>query len=362
MRQIDFQARWDQSNSYLQPGIFSGLDFFLSPLHALCRKLIMPVSGFDQEDVRRIDQYWRRKWEPEILDSDPHGLHLHYEAIVLNLTSPDGVPIQGTLYRHRRAPTLDVPTVICVQPNAQLSRSDGWDWILKKGAISPQPFNVIVFDYRNCGTSGGTLKNLSDPVIDAETVYQAAVEALHLSEQNIRFLGFSMGGAISAKLAANHPLSGRYVSLNSFNSLGNVIRYAPVFDQVIERIQIPECLKSISGFVRMILGPILSCVGWGLNVTEALEKIKQRTLFVYHPQDPLIPEAAAAVTGVALTAQQAANQVVKLQFKPTVRMSPDDFNHHVAPLSLYEDGRGLSASRRIINYILGNDVFAQRAR
>ncbi|MBS0603558.1 MAG: alpha/beta fold hydrolase [Verrucomicrobia bacterium] len=368
MRQIDFQARWNESNSHLQADIFTRMAGTLfAPITSLCRQLIMPTTGFPRELVERVDQIWQNKWEGDAdlartspLGADPTRLRTHYEPIVLNLTTPDGINIKGTLYRHRRGASMDIPTILCCQPNGQLARDSGWDWLLKKGCASPQPFHVITFDYRQCGASRGTLHRLKDLVIDADTVYQAAKDSLNISERNLHHLGFSMGGAVSAMLADKHPLSGRCTNLNSFDCLENVIKNSPMIGDVIARFPIPAFLASCSGFIRSFIGPIIAWLGWGLDARGALERIKQRTLFMYHPQDPLIPPAAAAVNAASLTPLQAATQVVQLQFKPTIRCEYPGFNHHAGPLMLYQDASGLNASKRIVNFILGRDLFAQR--
>lgn len=366
MEQINFQARWDQTNSHLQSGSFENLkNFLLSPVQSLCRSMIMPATQLSSDQIAQVDRLWLQRWEDPAsaatIAADALLLRTHYEPIVLHLTAPDGTEINGTLYRHRRSNTIDIPTLICCQPNGGIARGGAYDWLLKKGCKSPQPFNVISFDYRSCGASRGTLRGLKELQLDAETVYQAAKETLHISERNLHPIGFSMGGAVSASLAANHPLSGRAANIKSFDSLENTIRLSPAVKQIIDRLPLPSFLNSLlsSDLMRSLLAKAASLIGWGFDVRQALDQIKERTLFIYHPEDSLIPETAAAFNAIAVNQRNAA-QVVKMQFKPTITCRSSEVDHHNMPLLLYQDENGLNASKKIVNFILGRDLFRQQ--
>ncbi len=391
-----FQASWNKCNAYLQPSLQKivkssdhtciqkfilfalrirdfMIDFFLMPIQWIGRKAVVPCSH-PPKQYALMDQSWENVWKipQHRLNSDsPEKWVLvgeAYRSVSLDLRTPDNVKIHSTFYRYIKNghSNLDIATIICFNPNdgfahdSQLLKfdpSDGfahdssWDWLLKKGAISPVPFHLVVFDYRN-----HKLNRFEKLILDADAVYQAV--ASFISEKNIHFIGYSLGGAISVQVASMHPESGRVINRQSFSNLTAVMQYS----QTVTR-KIREALpKPIANFVllptsRWLIANIFAIAGWSFDVRPALKKIENRTLCLYDPKDPMIPEKIA--TGNALSKHLYFRQNLPLSLKYGVKIACKDaeVNYHCIPLSFLRAGRDstLNATKVILNFILGTE-------
>ena len=185
MREVAFAAQWTKQNCHLQ---YHFSDIVRSPFHTPCQKVSLcfkrtmqrvrelicyPAHQFaksiivggvrdTKEQVLQVNREWRTKWETSA--SAEHALlRRAYEPEIIKATAPNGDRFEGTLYRSKRSVNRDLPTIICPNPNhGGLSRSEGWDWLLKKGAKSALPFNVLVFDYASAALQGGALHHPDD--------------------------------------------------------------------------------------------------------------------------------------------------------------------------------------------------------
>ncbi|MGE0670683.1 MAG: hypothetical protein AB7H48_12080 [Parachlamydiales bacterium] len=374
MREITFQATWTQENCHLQYNIS---DILASPFHSFCQKIYLcfnrtmqylnewigyPVHQYakqylvggmrtTREEYVSATAAWIERWEGSEASFQDRRLRLAYEPSRLMATTPDGVRIEGTLYRTLRSTNSDIPTIICTNPNwADISREEGWNWLLDKGLRSPLPFNVVVFDFRACAGQEGEIHTPDDLTLDADTFYQFAQRELHVTEPNIHFIGFCTGAQVAATLAALHPASGRLVSHNSTYNLGELLHQSPFIQEEAER-NGTSCFCIMKELVRAYI----KWSGWAMDVTKVLNEIHDRTLFLNHAEDRfVIPDLHARN---AVDPDRTA-YAASLRTKPTVEMRDPDYVAHWMPLFLCEDETGLSATKKIVNFILGQDLFA----
>jgi hypothetical protein len=375
MRQIAFQAHWTPQNCHLQShfkGIFQsqqlslyqkitlafhrileslGRHFCPPHVQSLIRYALIPSSLLTGDLSSRMEQEWIQKWEGPDAQGQWTQLRNAYTPIQMKLKTPDGIPVDGIFYQSRATAERDIPTILCFTGNGGVLYSPSWDWLLKKGMQSTQPFNVIAVNY-----AMPDLKSAKDPVICGETIFQAARESLGISEANLHFLGFSLGGAVAALVHDLHPWAGRMINYNSFDSLRGLIRSpaSPLCDMI------PHWL------LRELLAQATVPLGWNMEPKRALRQLKEKTLFIYNPQDEIIPPDATAARATASLLDsifrrhavlEASDHVIPLKLGNR-RARPS--SHHNAPLGLYEDGNGCSVSNRIVNFLLGRDIFPRR--
>jgi hypothetical protein len=364
---IEFQAKWTPENCHLQSsiwGIYKCTDltssqkttliwrriietivhiFSFGLLRYIAKSYIVLSTTYSAQTHAEVEKDWKERWIEPISIPTPSNiqqakLRETYEGIPLKLKTPDGVDVRGIFYRHMFSAGQDIPTILCFNGNGQLAHTDGWDWLLKKGCRSQQPFNVLTFDYPT-----SDLTHSRDLVAYADTLFQAA-RAQGISENNIHSLGLSLGGALSVIAAELHPLAGRVVNLKSFESLGKVITDP---EGVVGQNVRSDCL-------RRFLAKAVDAMGWSIEPATALNKLKDKTLFVYTKMDEVLPPSVTGVNAVG-EANLNPDRVIKLRLK---HWNLED--HHNAPLRNYQDENGQTASNRIVNFILGREVFPRR--
>ncbi len=367
INRVDFQVNWNAANAHLHTDVrqvwnhsesslfwkiglcfskiidsivhsaFSGAKQFVG-------RVVLPSSTESREDRAALDEQWQAFWSVDRGTLEQNDVRRTYQASQMNVTTPDGSVVTGAVYRNQRAAGQDVPTIICFNPNAMLAKTPCWDWLLQKGISNETPFNVVVFDYR----PGDILNDANECILDGDSVYQAVRDGLGVSTQNIHMIGYSLGGGISALVRESHPEAGNYVNLRSFASVGNVVKYSPMIDQVIAGQPLPECLKSscMLFVIKGIVAGLVSLLKWNIDVSSALKTIGDRALVVIHPGDPLIPPDSSPIDYVD------PSRAVRLRYKDRYTNESEDQNHHVTPLSLYQDENGLNASKRIVNSLL----------
>lgn len=370
INQVQFQANWNSSNIHLHSNVVEiwkqseepflqkvylcftkVLDWIahlvLKPAKHMCRSMVLPISNVPEAARAEVDRQWTEFWSGQGGHSPWIPLRNTYQASELNVTAPDGTEVKGAFYQHQRGVGQDVPTIICFSPNAQLAKSECWNWLLKKGITSPIPFNVVVFDYRY----GSDLTDADQCVLDGDAIVQAVHQRMGVSKNNIHMMGYSYGGGISALVRGMHQDAGNYVNLRSFGSISHVIQHSSIINQFL-----PAGLRSgwIADIVKAILGQLVGGIKWEIDVKQSIQSMGDRALVVYHPDDPIIPGAASPAEWVD------ASRAVEMRFKETVRNAPDNFDHHCAPLKYYQDANGLNVSKRILNALLGTDVFQRR--
>jgi pimeloyl-ACP methyl ester carboxylesterase len=141
-------------------------------------------------------------------------------------SAPDGVMIHALLFRANSTPKPGRKLVFFLHGNA--GAVNGW------GDLAPYytslGYDFIVMDYRGYGKSGGKIKSEKQFYTDVQTVYQQM--ALEYPEDYIAVVGFSIGTAAAAMLAARHKprlllLLAPYHSLEDM--LGRIYPFVPSF-------------------------------------------------------------------------------------------------------------------------------------
>jgi pimeloyl-ACP methyl ester carboxylesterase len=373
MRTIPFSAQWTRENCHLQDHFsdivdspyhtlgqkaslcFSralgwGSKMLCYPAHQQARNTIVGGTSDTKELVQRVTQEWVNKWEGDGIE---HALLRDaYEPIIIQGKDPNGDSIKGTFYRSKCDRNDDLPTILCPNPNlGGLSLSEGWDWLLRKGAKSDQPFNVIVFDYASAANQGGSLDSPRNLILNADTFYQFA-QNQGVSESNIHFFGFCSGTQVMASLAALHPNSGKLVSLNASYNLAELIYRSPFTSEEMEKQQI-----RFIPLMKKVVHLYLSWSRWAMDIRSDLNKISHRTLFLHHHEDRFVSPDLRCTQVVT----EHLNTSL-LKTKNNVKIEDKEYVTHWLPIFLTQDEQGLSGSKKVVNFILGKPVFHPREK
>ena len=327
---ISFTAKWDTSNSYLQDTFgckISKVCLYLFHRYAMGR--VLPATRILNERVESSKSTF-----------DDNRLINQFQRKPIEITTPDGVKLRGTFLQTPGC-NPNAPVVIFAQPNPMLHTEGAFYNILSVGREKGNQCNFILFDYRECGESEGTAIMAKDLVVDGESIYQFARDKLNVDPKDIHMMGWSFGGAVTARVKAIHPeCTGNYVNDRSFTG-------------IIETVY--ELLGR--GMLAKIACVILRFLGWeALNAGKALQTLQGKTLISYHPKDYLIKGSA-----------QLANSPYVMQ--PNIRIlelhgqeSDGINNYHAHPLAIITQNNGLRAIAEIEEVLfLGIPTSQERA-
>lgn len=295
------------------------------------------------------------------------NLQKQFEIQKHKVMTPDGVKLNLLYFRHRRGAQgtansfynslyriakritppflfsriatylpkskLTIPTVLFYQSNASISQLGIYLWLVEESVRRNKPCNFVVFDYRGVGSSQGDAKSTKDLLIDGDAALQFVKDHLKVPPHLINFYTWSLGGGVGTNVKARHPeCTGRLVSERSFSSLKDVAKSI-----------IPSALKPFLFW----LPDVAEKKGWDLRAP--LEKLKGKTMIVYHKEDPTIPYEASAHK-----AAMAANLPVESGELELIAKNPDRaIDHHFEELQNYiikENGK--RADQAIADFIL----------
>lgn len=366
MTAMRFQAIWTPSNSHLHHfcgivnsthlnvwekittlfhRIIESITRMICPTFILnkAKAKILPISRSTPEmlAIQRHDR--GHAWQGHMVMSRTQKgewdeMRKAYTAHPLQLQTPDGVVVNGFFYK-RNVRDRDIPTIICFNPSAVSSATSIWDWLLLKGSrCSQKPFNVLVFDYPT-----QSLQCSRDLIIYGETLFQFG-QSIGISEPNLHFLGYGFGGPIAASVAEMHPNAGRMVSLRAFASMESFI-----WNEADRSVQRPG---EMPFYIKWLIAKLNHAIGWGLEATNAMWKLKNKTLFLYSRHDRTIPLHIDAIHAIGVN-NIPRNQRVEMRPKKALRVGEDD--HRYSP-EFYNDLRKNLIVDRIVDFIVRQNI------
>lgn len=372
---VSFQAKWNQENltlkqsDHLPARVWRVVKEILTKVFCCCAKplfflLVLPASKYNNWEKNYFHALWTERWFGPITKEN-EVLRKHFQAIPIHLKTPEGNIVSGAFYQNKAAIGKDIPTIIYSGGNGEIfkaldpSKEEGIlessiDWLLKAQENTSQPFNVVVSDYPSCGDSTGKPTERT-AVLSADTVYQCVNKEFNISEPNIHSIGKSLGGGVSVQFMSMHPKSGRVVNSHSFRSLNAMINDTSLIPSFLSIV--PACLRCclIPSCIKKIGTSLLRLFNWKLDSESALAKIKDRTQIVYHPKDSLM-EKASLVYATLAKRGLTPKEIVTLEANTKVQEA--NLDHHNEVMDMYHDENGVPAIERIINFVLGGNVFS----
>lgn len=150
------------------------------------------------------------------LDADPKAFGCDFEDFTVR--TADGVRLEGWFVPSRWPSSA---TVLALH-GWGANRSD----ILPTVIPLAERFNLVLFDFRNHGKSGGNATSLTClEVRDLEAVVRSLRERRPDQTKAIGVVGFSMGGAVAITGAAGLPEVRAVVAESPFSSFNDIVRH-----------------------------------------------------------------------------------------------------------------------------------------
>lgn len=325
LRQKITQIVWDVLSIIILPlGIARAIGWVI---HFIAKKMILPSAWFYPNQILQ-----RAKG---IFNVCCRNLQNQFAVQKHKILTPDGVKLNAMHFKHHQA-NENTPTILFYQSNASISQLGIYLWLIEEAVRRNSVCNFVVFDYRGVGSSKGDAQSTQDLLIDGDTALQFVKDHLQVPPHLINFYTWSLGGGIGANIKAMHPeCNGLMISERSFSSLREVGEYS-----------IPSFLQPLLFWVPCAA----EREGW--NLKAPLEKMKGRTLVIYHRKDPTIPYPASAHQA-AVKANLQMEAIELYQTEEQIAQAQERIvDHHFEDLGNYYVAPGLKADQAAANFIL----------
>lgn len=155
-------------------------------------------------------------------------------------------------------------------------------------------YNVFVFNYRGVQNSSGT-PTREGLILDGEAALQYVNKGLKVPMDRITLFGHSLGGAISAQVAANNP-EVNVCNDRSFSSLSKVAHVT---------------FSEVHPLIGALASAAIRILGWNFDTVKAWKKIEGKKWVIYNSNDLTIKPKGSLYKGLKNTHQVA--QVIKLE-------------------------------------------------
>lgn len=183
----------------------------------------------------------------------PHDIQLSYEAIYFK--AQDNVELFGW---YVPAPNSRGTVLFCHGNAGNISNRLDYLEIFHRLNLS-----TFIFDYRGYGLSGG-LPSEEGTYLDAEAAWDFLVNRKGIPANRIVLYGESLGGAVAARLAAEHP-PGVLILASAFTSLPDL------------------------GAELYPLFPVHLLSRFNYNTLEYVKTVSCPTLLIHSPEDDIVP-------------------------------------------------------------------------
>ena len=157
----------------------------------------------------------------------------------VSFTASDGVPLHGWWVPADRAPRGHV---LFLHGNA----GNIGDRVPHVSLLAEAGFDVLAFDYRGYGRSGGRPSE-QGTYLDARAALAALLAHDGVAPERVLYVGESLGGAIALELALHAPPAG-LVLQSTFTSVRDMAR---VHYPAIPRAAVPDAYPSLSRIGRL---------------------------------------------------------------------------------------------------------------
>ncbi len=277
-----FEAKWTSANASLNPyagNCLSNLiqrikNYFLSFPNSFIAPYFNPITDSMYQDSSGINSGTK-----EAFYSKP-------------IITPDKAHLKVLVHVIQKG-TKDAPIALLFN-GIKVKDEESDDLHIK---LVEKGFNVVTVEHR----SSSKTRRAEDLVLDGDSVYQFVTKELGVSPEKIHFYGFSLGGAIAARVKALHPeCTGKYAGEEVRSSTYTLIKEK-------------YCIKRWGRLVKKItscasaifLAYPLYLLGWEWNGRRAYEKLQGEKGMIYH-ENSSIPSAAKIIPSYEAKSSEAA--------------------------------------------------------
>ncbi|MCH9631050.1 MAG: hypothetical protein S4CHLAM37_10630 [Chlamydiia bacterium] len=268
-------------------------------------------------------------------------LYSKYSPKPLKAKTKDGIKLCGMHFVSNRGHQANARTLIVFNGNGELYKIGSSAWLLRLLKDSPVPYNIVMFDHRETGNSSGKAHS-KGLILDGEAIYDYVNVVLDVHEDQIDLCGFSLGGAIATLVKARHSATGgALISNRSFQSLDHAVK--GVFTKL---------ANPLERFLSKIATTITKRSGWVLDPFDAWKSITSRKMVICHERDPVVAHSASMEK--ALFEDDLIDDCKHVRL---VQKNPDKNirNHHVQPLSYYNDHKGNDVEKSVLDFLLNSN-------
>jgi predicted alpha/beta-fold hydrolase len=259
-----------------------------------------------------------------------------YTPLPFTFKSADQTTLCGCHFKKSKA--LSSRALIIFGGNGELYRMGTAGWLFKLLLTAGQDFDIIMFDVRECGNSEG--KAYAQGLVeDGIAIFSHVEKTLGFAKDKIDLYGFSLGAAI-ATLVKYHfkDTQGSLINNRSFSSL----------DAAIQEIFSPLGI-SLKFFLGRQAKKLANQHAWNLSPLQAFTQITCPKLLISSHQDPVVRYRASLEKGLKDLGLLSSCDHLLLTLK---KKHSFVINHHVQPLSFYNDQHGKDAESRVLDFLL----------
>jgi pimeloyl-ACP methyl ester carboxylesterase len=212
----------------------------------------------------------------EVVDVTPTQYQLKYEDIQFK-SRGDAIPLQGWFLPSNQTNK----TVIFAHGYRKNRLQDTTPALALAKSLIEAGYQVILFDFRNSGSSGGNLTSVGEFEKDDLLGAIDWVKSNHPSQ--ISLLGFSMGGTTALLAAADEPSVVSVISDSAFSNLKVYLNdNLPTWSNLWE--------YPFTPLIMNILPPLTGLHPGRVDAYSAIDRIYPRPiLFIHSINDPDIP-------------------------------------------------------------------------
>lgn len=266
-----------------------------------------------------------------------------YTPKEITLTTPDGETLHGHFLQHKNDLSCKGIVVLLFPGAGEL---------YKKGTISSPmigtlaknevPVSYLMMDSRGINRSSG--KTTRDGLlIDADSLYQYAQDALGFDQDKIVLYGNSLGGSIASHLKAMHQESKAPLILNkTFGSL----------DEVVD-----AHVGSVSTRMSSACRWLLNQLGWTLESADQVIHLNSDVHVFYREDDGIIPLATSMKTALIKKAAEKGFSSLPKNFH-LLRMSGTEGPAHREQLTKetvhFDEGSTINAAEYLRDKVFSN--------
>lgn len=301
---------------------------------------ILLAEKFIQEMNRCFDHAWKTKgpgfsyfdintWQSRLF-SMPNVIK-SYEAIELDLKTPDGIKLGGHFFKHMNFDKPNSRIMLVFGGNGEFYKTGvTLTWLMKDlHDLKDIPISFLTVNLRGCESSEGTPSN-NGLILDADTLYQYALKQVDNDSSRIDIFGHSLGGTITTQLKSKHPNSGGLTFISR------------TFYNIIEQGKYLVARDLGGSWISRLAGKILissaKMLGWKYNNIEAAKKITDKVHIFHHELDDTIPPKTSLAQKILDEQLTEKNFVIHtMQDSVTAFRNRVHFPSHVASLDLLQE-------------------------
>ena len=344
-------------------------DYFFKLSQLISRRSILPASMFSKKQLSKIHQDFERFWNSSLpyhkqvspktfstftlgtpitlwsyyFPCEPSRKKLlnSYSRVPLKIRTFDGLNLQGHLFKKKKSGSNPSRALIVFGGNGELYKIGSAAWLFSLLEKTSYDFDIIMFDPRECGESEG-IASAASLIRDGISIFDFVRNQLKIDIDSIDLCGFSLGGAIATHVKAFYPESkGVLISNRSFQSLEKAIR---------------GFFKPLGPFFSQWFGKwaiqLAEQTSWTLSPLHVWSTIKSPKIVICHSKDPIIHHSASLEKGLHDdNLLEDCLHIHLIQKNPIKKIK----NHHVEPLSSYNDQSGEDAQSLILHFLSDRD-------